>query len=147
MAKNTSAVACDDRIDILGIAVTSGDPTAIINELDHGIAERRPTRVAFLNTNLATVASTDPDTRQALSSFIVLNDGAGVSLARKVLHGKGFAHNLNGTDFIPLFLDMTTHDLRIYLLGSAPDVLSQATRVIGERWPRHSVVGLSLIHI
>jgi UDP-N-acetyl-D-mannosaminuronic acid transferase (WecB/TagA/CpsF family) len=113
MANNTSAAAaaaaaaCDTTVDILGIAVTSGNPTAIINELDHNIAERRPTRVAFLNTNLATVASTDPATKQALSSFIVLNDGAGVSLARKVLHGKGFAHNLNGTDFMPLFLDMT----------------------------------------
>lgn len=141
MANTNSAAACDETVDILGIAVTSGDPNAIINELDQNIAERRPTRVAFLNTNLATVASADPTTKQALSSFMVLNDGAGVSLARKVLHGKGFAHNLNGTDFVPLFLDMTSHDLRIYLLGSAPDVLSQAIHVIGDRWPRHRVVG------
>lgn len=136
-----TALAAERAVEILGVRVTSGSPEVIVDTIDRSIAARTPLRVAFLNANLANVASTDRETRDALSSFLVLNDGAGVNLARKVLHGEGFAHNLNGTDFVPRLLDETSHELRLYLLGSQPPVLNKACRVIRDRWPRHTIVG------
>jgi alpha-1,3-mannosyltransferase len=128
-------------IDILGIAVQSGDPAAVKEHIDDRIAEMMPSRIAFLNANLSNHAARDPELHKHLRSFLVLNDGVGIDLARQVIHGSKFCNNLNGTDFLPYLLDTTRHNLRLYLIGAQDRVIQKAADVITQRWPRHQVVG------
>lgn len=127
--------------NIMGVNVISGDPRAIVSLLDARIAGRVPTRVAFLNAHLSNLAAGDHLLERQLERFFVLNDGIGVDLARRALHGSAFPHNLNGTDFTPDFLDRTGHLLRIFLLGGRSDVIEQASRIVANRWEHHRVVG------
>lgn len=127
--------------NILGVRVQSGPVEDVVQHIDHRLDARTETRVAFLNAHLSNVCSGNRSLRAQLDRFLVLNDGVGIDLARRVLYGEAFAENLNGTDFVTAYLDRTQHDLRIFLLGARPEVVERAAALIGERWPRHSVVG------
>lgn len=128
-------------VDILGIRVHSGSVDNVIQHIDQRMQQNEVTRIAFLNAHLSNICSTNTDLRDCLDNFLVLNDGVGLDIARRVLHGKPFQDNLNGSDFITNYLDGTGHDLRIFLLGSREDVVAKAGETIQSRWPRHRVVG------
>lgn len=128
-------------VRILGIVVHSGRASEVISHLDDRVGQRSSTRVAFLNAHLSNVCARNPDLRQDLKDFLVLNDGVGLDIASWALHGAKFPENLNGTDFVTGFLDKTRHDLRIFLLGGRDEIVGEAAERIGQRWPRHAVVG------
>ena len=127
--------------NILGVRVQSGPVEDVVRHIDTRMDARTETRVAFLNAHLSNVCSGNRSLRTQLDRFLVLNDGVGVDIARRVLYGQPFAENLNGTDFVTAFMDGTQHDLRIFLLGARPDVVERAATQIGLRWSRHRVVG------
>ncbi len=127
-------------MSILGVTVTGATRDEAVARVLAAVANRSTLRLAFLNANLANIAWTAPAVRQALSGFLVLNDGIGVDLASRILRGETFAENLNGTDFVPYLLDRAG-GLRVYLYGGRPDVSARAAQLVAERWPRHAVVG------
>ena len=130
-----------ETVNILGVDVKSAHPDIIVNLIDSRLEQKETTKIAFLNTNLSNVVARNWQLREELKSFIILNDGLGVDFARKILHGRQFEHNLNGTDLLPYFLGHTKHQLRVFLFGSRTDVLERAKVVISETWPRHIIVG------
>ena len=130
-----------ERIDILGITVHSGSIPNMVSYFDARLRSRSTSRVAFLNAHLSNVCAQHPALAQQLRDFIILNDGVGMDIARWFLHGAPFQQNLNGTDFTTTYLDQTSHDLRLFLLGAKPDVVAAAAKRIAARWPRHEVVG------
>lgn len=114
-----AAFGVDSLKSILGIpvlAVRWDDAVALLTRL---IAERRFTKVTFLNAHNANVAFADPDFAEALDDFLVLPDGVGVDLAAKLIYGASFPDNLNGTDFIPAFLQASARPLTVGLLGAS----------------------------
>ncbi|TIP88482.1 MAG: WecB/TagA/CpsF family glycosyltransferase [Mesorhizobium sp.] len=120
MNMHTARVAfgVDTLKSILGISVLAigwDDAVALLTRL---IAARRFTKVTFLNAHNANVAHTDPVVAEALDDFLILPDGVGVDLAAKLLHGAPFPDNLNGTDFIPAFLQASARPLTVGLLGA-----------------------------
>ena len=127
--------------DILGVRVHSGATSEIIAHLDHRLVVREVTRVAFLNAHLSNICWANGKLRRRLEEFFVLNDGIGVELANRLLYGQSFPENLNGTDFVPAYLEHTKFDLRLFLLGAENSVLNKAAKVIEQRWPRHTIVG------
>ncbi|WP_192181811.1 WecB/TagA/CpsF family glycosyltransferase [Mesorhizobium amorphae] len=103
---------------ILGIPVLAirwDDAIALLAQL---VAERRFTKVSFLNAHNANIAYTDPTFAEALDDFLILPDGVGVDMASKLLYGAPFPDNLNGTDFIPAFLKASSRPLTVGLLGA-----------------------------
>ncbi|BCG82529.1 WecB/TagA/CpsF family glycosyltransferase [Mesorhizobium sp. 113-3-3] len=113
-----AAFGLDRLKTILGISVLAirwDDAVALLNRL---IAERRFTKVSFLNAHNANIACSDPDFAEALDDFLILPDGIGVDLAAKLLYGAPFPDNLNGTDFVPAFLQASTRPLTVGLLGA-----------------------------
>lgn len=103
---------------ILGIPVLAIRWDDAIGLLSRLIAERRFTKVSFLNAHNANIAYTDPAFAAALDDFLILPDGVGVDLAAKLLYGAPFPDNLNGTDFVPAFLQAATEPLTVALLGA-----------------------------
>lgn len=130
------------RWNILGVNVQVWEQQNAITNLDARVKENTLTKVAFANSNLLHLAASDQRLRDALGEFIVLNDGIGADLAARILYGKAFPCNLNGTDFVPAYLDQTVHNHRIFIVGAQPGIAERAGHVLQQRWrTRHEVVG------
>lgn len=123
----------------LGIAVLTHD--AAVGMLERRICERTPVRLAFVNANLANMAYEDLQLHGMLRHFLLLNDGVGINIASRLLYGKPFPDNLNGTDFTPYFLDQCRTPLNVFLLGARPAVIVRVAEIFVRRWPQHSLVG------
>jgi len=128
--------------DILGVNVQAWSQQKAIDALDARVIESTPTCVAFANTNLLNFAASDTGLRATLADFIVLNDGIGADIAARILYGETFPCNLNGTDFVPAYLEHTVRSHRIFLIGARPGVVDRAARALQQRFgARHEVVG------
>ena len=126
---------------ILGICINNMSQSEAVSAIDESFSQGGPLRVAFANAHTVNSATRIPKFREALSRFLVLNDGLGIDLASRLKYGTPFNENLNGTDFVPNFLEMTRHRLKIFLLGSSSEVVTEAMKVFQERWPKHEYVG------
>ena len=100
---------------------------ALCDELLDAVESGRKRQVFFANTNF--VVQCQP-LRQRLraESVRVVNDGIGMDLAAWLVHGRRFAENLNGTDFIPRMATRSRRPLRFFLLGARPGVAERAAR-------------------
>jgi alpha-1,3-mannosyltransferase len=130
-----------DDLTIFGVAIKDWSADEAIAQLDKKVSTGQMTAVGFANANLLHHVSHSTRLRRQLSKFIMLNDGAAMDIARLILCGDQFKANLNGTDFVPLYLTKTTATFRIFLLGSRRAVVTQAAEKIRERFSKHQVVG------
>jgi alpha-1,3-mannosyltransferase len=119
-------------------AVTRQQAVALLDQI---VKSADPRIIAFANAHTLNVASADQKFRAVLQRSIVFNDGVGVDLASWILYGASFSDNLNGTDFVPQYLQQTEHGLRVFLLGGRPGVAEVASRRLSELCPRHQFVG------
>jgi N-acetylglucosaminyldiphosphoundecaprenol N-acetyl-beta-D-mannosaminyltransferase/alpha-1,3-mannosyltransferase len=97
--------------------------------------------VAFCNAHTVNLARGDTSFVKALNSALVLNDGVGVDIARRLLYGAPFPANLQGTDLTSAVLAASAKAMRIFLLGSPPGVAKRAAEILAVRYPQHSIVG------
>jgi exopolysaccharide biosynthesis WecB/TagA/CpsF family protein len=126
--------------EILGIPVASINLETASGLLRRFIAERRFTKVGFLNAHNANVACAEPEFAEALRDFLILADGIGVDIAARLLYGEAFPANLNGTDFIPAFLAAEPRPLTIALLGAKRANAEAAAEKFKEMAPQHNFV-------
>lgn len=125
----------------MGVAVTAATSVEAVTWLDDRLASGERIKLAFLNAHTSNLAARDGEFRALLTGFTVLNDGVGVNIASRVLHGRPFPDNLNGTDFIPYFLTRTRHPFRVFLLGAEPGIAAAAAAELGSRAPQHVIAG------
>ncbi len=125
---------------ILGISVASIGWDQAISLLTQLLRERRFTKISFLNAHNANIATDDPAFAEALEDFLVLPDGVGVDMAAKLLYGAPFPANLNGTDFVPAFLQACTRPLTVALLGAKRVNAEAASRKLRQLTPQHRFV-------
>jgi exopolysaccharide biosynthesis WecB/TagA/CpsF family protein len=138
-----AALGPHDRKTVLGIPVVSigwDGATALLTRL---LVERRFTKVTFLNAHNANIAYSDPAFAEVLDDFLILPDGVGVDMAAKILYGSSFPANLNGTDFIPAFLEASVRPLTVALLGASPAIAEAASIRLARIAPQHR---LEVIH-
>jgi len=128
-----------EDLPIFGIPVRATTSDAVISALRTLPAS--PRQIAFLNAHNANLAWEDVRVAEAFRAGLVLNDGIGLDIAARVLHGARFPENLNGTDLVPLFLARTTQSLRIYILGGAEGVTERARDAFAALAPHHVYVG------
>lgn len=125
---------------VLGVRVASLQWKEAIALLARLAQERRFTRVSFLNAHTANLAVTDHDFAAALQEFLVLPDGVGVDVAAKILYGKPFAANLNGTDFVPGFLREVRTPMTVGLIGAKGRNVELAVASFAALCPQHRFV-------
>lgn len=106
-----------------------------------------PATVAWVYANCINIARDDRDYASALRKHsFVFNDGAGIELAAR-LAGRPVRDNLVGTDWIPAFLTACAErpeaPKRVFLLGSADAVVSDAAALLARRWPQLTCVGFA----
>lgn len=135
---DVKAIGAPER-RIFGIKVRAATAEEAIDLLDQ--VDPGPCQVAFLNANNANHAWEDPDVADAFRSGLVLNDGIGLELASRVLYGAGFPEDLNGTDFVPRFLQHSARTMTIYIVGGAEGIAERAASALAAAAPRHRFVG------
>lgn len=136
--ENTETIA---RLNIMGVGVVNARAETAVATIDDEIGRGHRVKLAFLNAHGSNIAARDHDFRSCLNRFMVLNDGIGVDIAARILFGRRFNANLNGTDFIPRYLSTSRHRFRIFLLGGRPGIAERAAAAMKLRdWP-HDVVG------
>ena len=128
-------------LDILGVPVTSAPMPEMIAHLNAQMGAGRRLKLAFLNAHASNLAAKDAAFRAALDGFLILNDGVGVDIAARRLHGVRFPDNLNGTDFVPAWLQQTKAPLRLYLLGGREGVAGEAAERLRALAPQHVIAG------
>jgi alpha-1,3-mannosyltransferase len=126
---------------ILGVPVVVATSSQSVKMLDACFEQGGPAIVAFANVNALNIAYRNRQFRSVLRSSIVINDGIGVDIASRLLFGSAFPQNLNGTDFIPQYLQNTRHRFRIFLFGGVPGVAERAGDYFSKSCPQHVIVG------
>ena len=122
-----------------GFRILSTRTDALTTLLSHRLASRVPTELLFANTNFVMKCRTMVDVLHGPETIIV-NDGIGLDLASRMLHGEPFPENLNGTDFVPRLLASIDGPVRLFLIGARPDVV-RAAAVYWSASPHVTVVG------
>ncbi|MCP2333273.1 WecB/TagA/CpsF family glycosyltransferase [Actinoalloteichus caeruleus] len=127
---------------VLGVPVANLSVPDAIAETNRLLNHPEPAVLCFVNAHSANLAHRDPAYRRTLlAADLVLNDGSGVELAAR-LQGTRFRANLNGTDLIPLVLDLAAcQSHRVFLLGGRPGVARSAASALAGRHLGLRVVG------
>ncbi len=121
-------------------SVKSFGSQALMGQIYRRLALGRHTELFFANTNFV-VTCQDFAARFNEPGITLVNDGVGMDLAARMMHGQRFQENLNGTDFIPRLLRGSPLPLRVFLFGARPEVVRDASRAIERRFGQE-VVGV-----
>lgn len=97
----------------------------------------------FVNAHCFNIVQRNPNYGHALENAdLILNDGIGMKLGSYLAKVK-LHDNLNGTDLIPQIISMGWQQkMSFYLLGSTPETLINAKKVLEDSYPGISIAGL-----
>ena len=136
------SVLGQDVRTILDVPVLVRTSPEAIWLLDDRYERSKPTAVVFANAHTLNRAAS-PAVRSILDRAVVFNDGVGLDIASRMLFGRAFPENLNGTDFVPHYLRSTKHRYRLFLVGAKPGVAERAALRLSQAVPQHEIVGCS----
>ena len=94
-------------------------------QISSRIDSRTKSILFFANTNFVVQCRALLSKLQS-EDVLIVNDGVGMDIACKLIHGRKFATNLNGTDFTPYFLTHSERSYRVFLVGGRPEILNKA---------------------
>lgn len=126
-------------LPLAGYAIRSMPSVHLSAQLRRRMDSADRTALLFANTNFVLQCEGIRDWVNS-DEVILVNDGVGLDIAAKWLHGQRFAFNLNGTDFLPFLLQDLPRPYKIFLMGAKPGVAEKAGEVIARRFG-HAVVG------
>jgi beta-1,4-glucosyltransferase len=126
-------------LPLAGYPILSIAAAALVPQLEQRLATPQKTILLFANTNLVLKCQT-MRTWLCGEDVILVNDGIGLDIAARLMHGQRYQENLNGTDFLPHLLKNLRIRRKVYLLGGMPGVAEKAATII-QNDMGHEVVG------
>lgn len=128
----------DQVIHVAGIPIARTTSGELAEYLFKHVAAGKNAAVFFANTNFVIRCRylLEAMTRDDVT---IVNDGIGMDLAVRFIQRNFFQENLCGTDFVPYFLSKSTKPLRVFMIGSKPDVLDDAARYVHDVLHQHVV--------
>jgi beta-1,4-glucosyltransferase len=142
MTQTLPQVAMPQTLRIGPFRVKSFGAQALASQIYRQLALGRRTELFFANTNFV-VTCKDFAARFNDPAITVVNDGIGMDLAARMMHGQRFRENLNGTDFIPRLLGGSPLPLRVFLFGARPEVVREASQTVEQRFGQQVVGAMS----
>lgn len=118
--------------DILGVPVSVATRDEAIAWLLPRLQDGPQVLLSYANTNLLNLVRREGGAA-LLDGFLVLNDGIGLDIASRLLHGHAFPANLNGTDFTPALLAAAGSRASVFLFGARPEVVGRAAEAFAQR--------------
>lgn len=129
-------------LGVLGVPVAQATSAQAIAEIEKLGTEEPPALIAYANAHTLNLASRSPEYRRVLvNAAVVLNDGAGLSLAGR-LYRRPFPENLNGSDFNPEIVRLAARrGWPLFLLGARPGVADLAAARLKAGIPGLEIAG------
>jgi len=112
-----------------GIPVYDFDSHEAIVFINARMQKAQKTLLMFANSNFV-LKCQEIKAQLNAEPVIVVNDGISIDAASKIMYGRQFKENLNGTDFVPKLLSNLTANKKIVLLGSKPNIANLAGQYI-----------------
>lgn len=120
-----------DIIPLGGFAIQSTTSAELSLQLQEQMKHQQ-TALFFANTNF--IVKCQPLKQDLINSnTIIVNDGVGIDIATLLIHNKKFRENLNGTDFIPLFLKNLGSEAKVFLFGAKPGIAMRAAQFLQQQ--------------
>jgi len=132
-----------DSYTICNVDVLCLQKEEALNLISERITSKKHAHYAYLNVHGANLAVDNPEFRDCLRHFDILCDGIGVDIAAKLLYGKAFPDNLNGTDFTPALIQHIKTPLHISLFGAEEGIAERAIETLKKSAPHHRYSVLS----
>ncbi|MFT8246074.1 WecB/TagA/CpsF family glycosyltransferase [Roseomonas sp. BN140053] len=141
MVECGSIFSISDRRIVNGVSVEVTSRQAAVAHILSAMRARSCEVFAFCNMHGCNLARRSPAFASALGRATVFNDGIGMDIASRILFGRPFPENINGTDLTPELLAGLERPTAVFLLGSPPGVAERAARALESRFPQVRVVG------
>ncbi len=131
-----------NQLRVLDVDFLSISMDEALSTLDRVIVEKGKESVFFINADCLNISCKDSSYQQILNSRkIVLPDGAGISIACRMI-GDRLAANLNGTDLLPPLCEIAAKkNHTMFLLGAAPGVAARMKGNLEDTYPGLIIVG------
>lgn len=131
------------HLEIAGISILNTSAYRLLTTLCDRQQQASKSILFFANSNfIVNCRHLFESDSSNVSNVLVANDGIALDIASKIIHGKTFSANLNGTDFSPYFLQHYPGKLRIFLLGAKPEVVAKTKSYLSLQFPNHEIVGV-----
>lgn len=101
----------------------------LATKLEQVLETKQQHLLFFANTNFIVKCQPLQKTMSAANTLIV-NDGIGVDIGTWIIHREKFPENLNGTDFIPHYLNSVQTKARVFLFGAKPGIAARAATTL-----------------
>ncbi len=124
-----STVTPPEKIFLGGFNILCTTAEQLKEQLHEAILQQQQRSLFFANTNFIVKCQTLCNA-VANEQTLIVNDGVGIDIATWLIHKRRFVENLNGTDFIPSFLQACQKDARVYLFGGAPGIARRAAEYL-----------------
>jgi beta-1,4-glucosyltransferase len=127
-----------NRLSIAGFPVMEATQDELATSLLRKLRDRQKITLLFANSNFIVKCKEMLQMMQD-DKVIIVNDGVGMDIAARLLHGRAFKANLNGTDFTPYLFGESDRPLKVFMYGSRPDVVKRAAAFVSEQLGQHVV--------
>lgn len=118
-------------VQIAGFPVQEATPQDLAMYLFSALRQHEKISLLFANSNF--VVKCKALLKQMCNDQVVIvNDGIGLDIAARFIHGHRFKANLNGTDFTPYLFRESVRPLRVFLLGGRPAVVKKAAEYVAQ---------------
>lgn len=132
-------LSMDRVVSIAGFPVHEATQEDLAIHLFSVLRQHEKISLLFANSNFVVKCKALLN-RMANDSVLIVNDGIGLDIVAKFLHGRSFKANLNGTDFTPYLFRESARPLRVFMLGAKPEIVKRAAEYV-ERELGQVVVG------
>lgn len=121
-----------ETLPIAGFPVMEATQPELAARLLSSIPSREKLTLLFANSNF--IVKCESLLHMMVDDrVIIVNDGVGMDIAARMLYGRAFKTNLNGTDFTPYLFQQSEKRLKVFMYGAKPDVVAKAAGYVQER--------------
>lgn len=119
-------------LPIAGFPVIEATQDELAERLINSIQHQEKITLLYANSNF--IVKCEPLLHRMYDDKVVIvNDGVGMDIAARLLHGRAFKANLNGTDFTPYLFQRSQRPLRVFMYGAQPHVVAKAAAYVQEQ--------------
>src|SRR5690606_3705863 len=127
-----------NQLPIAGFKVTEMTPDGLATRLLDSVDNRQRVTLLFANSNCI-VKCNDLLPLMSAPEVIIVNDGVGMDIAARLLYGRAFKANLNGTDFTPYLFRESEKPLKVFMYGGKPEVVEKAAAFVSNELGQYVV--------
>ena len=128
-----------NKLPIAGFPVVEAAQDELAQRLLSALQARQKVTLLYANSNFI-VKCKHLLPQMHDEQVMIVNDGVGMDIVARMLHGRAFKANLNGTDFTPHLFRQSERPLKVFMYGGKPEVVQRAA-AYAEQQLGQAVVG------